>query len=152
MIKIEKIFLILGTLYLIIGPCFAQQLPYYTQYKPNSIMLNPGVAGTKRIVDARMNYRKQWTGFSDAPTTLGFSANGRIVNGMMGIGLAYYNDKTGPTSRSDFSLIYSFHAHFDDVELSAGAAWHRLTYVVDGRMLHMHVPMDNAIDLFLLQN
>ncbi len=129
----------------------SQQLPYYTQFKSNSVFLNPAVVGTKRIVDARMNYRKQWVGFDDAPVTMGFSANSRIVNGTMGLGLAYFSDKTGPTKRSDFSLAYSFHAKFDDVELSVGAAWHQLTYLVDGTALHMHIPMDNSIDLFASQ-
>jgi len=130
---------------------FCQQLPYYTQFKSNNVFLNPGVVGTKRIVDARMNYRKQWVGFDDAPVTMGFSANSRIVNGSMGLGLAYFSDKTGPTKRSDFSLAYSFHAKFDDVELSVGAAWHQLTYLVDGAALNMHIPMDNSIDLFASQ-
>jgi type IX secretion system PorP/SprF family membrane protein len=125
----------------------AQQLPYYTQYKPNNIMLNPAVAGTKRIVDARLNYRKQWVGFDDAPTTMGFSANSRVAYGTMGIGMAYFSDVTGPTKRSDFAFMYSFHAKFDDVELSVGAAAHALTYITDGTKLHMHVPYDNVIDL-----
>lgn len=128
-----------------------QQMPYYTQFKPNSIMLNPGVVGTKRIVDVRTNYRRQWTGFDDSPVTATFSANGRIVNGSMGVGMAYFNDKTGPTKRTDMSFSYSYHAKFDDVELSVGAAWHFLNYIVDGSGLHMHVPQDNAIDLFMLQ-
>ena len=127
--------------------CSSQQLPYYTQFKPNNIMLNPGVTGTKRIVDVRTDYRKQWTGFDDAPTTISIAANGRIMKGSMGVGAAYYNDKTGPSKRSDMSLLYSYHGRFDDVELSAGIAWHLLTYSVDGKKLHMHIPMDNAIDL-----
>lgn len=110
-------------------------------------MLNPGVAGTKRIVDARMNYRNQWTGFDNAPVTMGVSANSRILGGTMGVGAAYFTDKTGPTKRSDFSFAYSFHAKFDDVELSVGAAVHNLSYTVDGTKLHMHIPIDNAIDL-----
>jgi type IX secretion system PorP/SprF family membrane protein len=130
-----------------VAPAFSQQMPYYTQFKSNSIMLNPGVVGTKRIVDVRTDYRKQWTGFDDAPTTLSIAANGRLLNGSMGLGAAYLSDKTGPTKRSDMSLAYSYHGRFDDVELSAGAAWHLLTYTVDGTKLHMHVPLDNAIDL-----
>jgi len=137
-------------LFLFVGgllTCDAQQMPYYTQFNPNGILLNPGVAGTKRIVDTRMNYRKQWVGFDDAPVTMGISGNSRILNGSMGLGAAYFSDKTGPTKRSDFSFMYSYHAHFEDVELSVGAAGHRLTYFVDGTELHMHIPFDNAIDL-----
>jgi len=148
---IKVVLLLTFELFLFCSFTFAQQLPYYTQFKPNNVTLNPGVAGTKRIVDARINYRKQWAGFIDAPVTMGFSANSRIVNGTMGLGLAYFSDKTGATKRSDFSIAYSFHAKFDDVELSVGAAWHQLTYFVDGAELHMHIPMDNSIDLFASQ-
>ena len=131
--------------------CFSQQMPYYTQFTPNSIMLNPAVAGTKRILDFRTNYRTQWIGFDDAPTTMGFSANSRILNGTMGVGTAYFSDATGPSKRSDFSLLYSYHAKFEDVELSAGIAGHRLSYLVDGTKLHMYIPIDNAIDLTATQ-
>jgi type IX secretion system PorP/SprF family membrane protein len=143
------LFLIPYALYLI--PCYAQQLPYYTQFKPNNIMLNPGVVGTKRMIDLRTDYRKQWTGFDDAPVTASLAASGRILKGSMGVGVAYYGDQTGPTRRSDMSFAYSYHAHFDDVELSVGAAWHRLSYSVDGTLLHMHIPLDNCIELNTVQ-
>lgn len=114
-------------------------------------MLNPAVVGTKRIVDVRLNYRDQWVGFDGAPVTMGISGNSRILNGSMGVGAAYYSDKTGPSKRSDFSLGYSYHAHFDDVELSVGAAGHMMSYLVDGTELHMHIPFDNTIDLTATQ-
>ncbi len=146
-----NLFVICSLSFGISTPAFSQQNPYYTQFKPNSIMLNPGVTGTKRILDARMNYRKQWTGFTDAPVTKGFSLNGRVVGGTMGIGMSYFNDITGPTKRSNLSFAYSYHGKFDDVELSVGAAFERLTYIVDGSKLHMHIPQDNAIDLAISQ-
>ena len=131
--------------------CSAQQMPYYTQFKPNNAFLNPAVVGTKRIVDARINFRKQWLGFDDSPVTEGFSLNSRLLRGTMGLGTAYYSDKTGPTKRSDLSLAYSYHAKFDDVELSAGIAYHRLTYHLDGTKLNLHIPLDNIIDLTAYQ-
>jgi len=137
--------------YFLILNCPAQQLPYYTQFTTNNIMLNPAVAGTKRILDARMDYRTQWVGLDGAPVTKGISLNSRIMKGTMGVGMTYFNDKTGPTKRSDFSLIYSYHAKFDDVELSMGAAGQMLSYSVDGSQLHMRIPLDNAIDLTALQ-
>jgi type IX secretion system PorP/SprF family membrane protein len=135
----------------IFSPALAQQLPYYTQFKTNNVMLNPGVVGTKRFIDARMDYRMQWVGLEGAPVTEGVSLNSRIVQGTMGVGAAFYRDQTGPTRRSDFSLAYSFHAKFEDVELSVGAAGQMLSYFVDGSQLHMHIPYDNAIDLTAMQ-
>lgn len=127
--------------------CSAQQMPYYTQFKPNNSFLNPAVIGTKRLLDARINYRMQWVGFDDAPVTQGVSLNSRLVKGTMGLGVSYFNDKTGPTKRSNLSMAYSYHARFDDVELSGGIAYDMLTYHVDGTLLHMHFPYDNTIDL-----
>ncbi len=125
----------------------SQQLPYYTQFKSNGAFLNPGVIGTKRLIDLRVNYRKQWVGFDEAPTTKSISFNSRLLNGSMGLGGSYFNDITGPTKRSDLSLAYSYHVRFDDVELSAGLSFNRLTYLIDGTKLHMHVPVDNILDL-----
>lgn len=134
-------------LLLLIVDCFAQQLPYYSQFMSNSFLLNPGVAGTKRAADARINYRRQWVGFDDAPKTQGIALNGRLMKGTMGLGAAYFSDRTGPTKRSDFALAYAYHAKFDDVELSAGVSGHLFSYLVDGTLLNMHTPMDNTIDL-----
>jgi len=133
--------------YFMLFTCVSQQLPYYTQFKPNNIFLNPAVTGTKRFIDARLHYRMQWLGFDDAPVTQGFSVNSRLVKGTMGLGINYLNDKTGPTKRSDLSFAYSYHVKFDDVELSAGLSYNMLTYLVDGTKLNLRVPLDNTIDL-----
>lgn len=130
---------------------FSQQMPYYTQFKPNNIFLNPAIIGTKRFIDARINYRIQWVGFDDAPVTKGISLNSRLLKGSMGLGINYFNDITGPTKRSDLSFGYSYHVKFDDVELSAGLTYEMLTYLVDGTKLNLRVPIDNSIDLTTTQ-
>ena len=122
-------------------------MPYYTQYKPNNIFLNPAVTGTKRMLDARINFRKQWMGFDASPVTKGISLNSRMMRGTMGLGITYFNDKTGPSKRSDLGFAYSYHIKFDDVELSAGLAYEMLTYSLDGTKLNPHEPQDNLLDL-----
>ncbi|MGZ3931337.1 MAG: type IX secretion system membrane protein PorP/SprF, partial [Bacteroidia bacterium] len=47
----------------------AQQYPWLTQYRSNLSMFNPAFCGTKRILDFRMFYRNQWTGYDGAPKT-----------------------------------------------------------------------------------
>jgi type IX secretion system PorP/SprF family membrane protein len=131
--------------------CNSQQMPYYTQFKSNNAFISPAAVGTKRFIDARMDYRLQWAGFDDAPVTKGFSVNSRLVKGTMGLGINYFDDKTGPTKRSDLSFAYSYHIKFDDVELSAGLAYEMLTYLVDGTLLNLRVPLDNVIDLTTTQ-
>ena len=114
-------------------------------------MLNPGVIGTRRVLDAGMNYRTQWVGFDDSPITKGVALNTRFFKGVMGAGVSYFTDEMGPSQRNDLSFGYAFHAKFDDVELSFGATANRISYSVDGTKLHMHIPADNVIDLTLTQ-
>jgi type IX secretion system PorP/SprF family membrane protein len=129
----------------------AQQMPYYTQYKPNQVMINPAVLGTKRLLDIRTHYRMQWVGFEDSPRTATFNINGRVFKERIGVGLNYFSDVTGPTKRSDLSVGGAYHLTFDDVELSVGAAYHRIMYQVDGTKLRMQIPFDNSINLNVLQ-
>ena len=152
-ISIYKLLINAISIVLVIGApsALCQQMPYYTQFKSNNVHMNPSVAGTKRLVDARLNYRTQWVGFDDSPITQSFSVNGRIMKGTMGLGTAFFSDRTGPTKRNNISLIYAYHAKFEDVELSLGVAGHLLTYRVNGTMLHMHIPYDKTINLTMSQ-
>ncbi|WP_214071162.1 type IX secretion system membrane protein PorP/SprF [Mucilaginibacter sp. dw_454] len=56
----------------------AQQLPQYTQYVFNNILLNPAVTGIENYTDAKLGYRAQWTGLNGAPVTSFLSVNAPI--------------------------------------------------------------------------
>ncbi|AKQ46517.1 hypothetical protein TH63_14200 [Rufibacter radiotolerans] len=47
----------------------AQQIPHYSQYMLNPVLLNPAVSGTDNYLDVRAGYRNQWTGLEGAPTS-----------------------------------------------------------------------------------
>jgi len=47
----------------------AQQLPQYTQYTFNELLVNPAVAGIESYWDIKTGYRSQWTGLQGSPTT-----------------------------------------------------------------------------------
>ena len=79
----------------------AQQLPYYTQNNSNGFMLNPGITGTKRLLDARINYRMQWVGYDGAPRTTSIGLHSRFLKGKMGAGLYFMQDKVGPAKQSN---------------------------------------------------
>ncbi len=153
--KIEQMLLfksiVIAVFIFYFSKCYTQQMPYYTQYNLNSFALNPAIAGTKRIIDARTIYRNQWTGFENSPITKGFSINGKLADGKMGLGLLYFNDLTGPTKRSNFSLAYAYHLRFEDVELSFGVSGQSMTYFIDGSKINLHFPQDHAIDLLSSQ-
>jgi type IX secretion system PorP/SprF family membrane protein len=99
----------------------AQQYPFWTQYRSNLFMMNPAVAGTRQITDARISYRNQWTGFEGAPVTMGASFHAKVYKNKMGLGAYVFQDKIGPFTTLTSALAYSFKIKFDDVALSFGA-------------------------------
>lgn len=124
----------------------AQQMPYYSQFKSNSFMLNPAITGTKRLVDARLNYRMQWVGYDNAPRTYNFSAHSRFYKGKMGAGLYVMQDNIGPSKQLNLGASYAYHIRFPDVELSAGIAGNVTRYTLMGDQLFIHNSIDPAID------
>ncbi|MBA3705050.1 MAG: type IX secretion system membrane protein PorP/SprF [Bacteroidetes bacterium] len=125
---------------------YAQQLPYYSQFKSNNYMLNPAITGTKREVDARINYRMQWVGYDDAPRTSGISIHGRFLKGKMGAGIFMMQDKVGPAKQTNLGGSYAYHLKFPDCELSAGAAANFTKYTLYGDKMILHNLQDPAVD------
>ncbi len=137
---------ILLVLLLFSGTCSdAQQLPFFTQFVSNELLFNPAIAGTKRTYDIRINYRDQWVGFADAPTTEALSLNYSIKN-KMGIGAYIYQDATGFTKRTNYSLDYAFQIHFKDITFSFGLAGSMVNYSVDESKITTNQTLDPAID------
>lgn len=124
----------------------AQQMPYYSQFRSNLYMINPAVTGTKKLVDARINYRTQWVGYDNAPRTTGFSLHSRFMKGKMGAGLYVMQDEIGPSKQMNYGLSYAFHLRFPDVELSAGLAANFTKYTLIGDRMFLHNTQDPAID------
>lgn len=48
---------------------FSQQLPQYSQYLRNQVMINPGAVGAYDFVDITLGGRYQWVGFDNSPKT-----------------------------------------------------------------------------------
>jgi type IX secretion system PorP/SprF family membrane protein len=46
-----------------------QQVPHYSQYMLNPVLLNPAVSGTDNYLDIRAGYRNQWVGLEGAPSS-----------------------------------------------------------------------------------
>lgn len=124
----------------------AQQLPYFTQTNVNYYLLNPAVTGTKKVIDARMNYRMQWTGFDGAPRTQTAMLHSRLFKGLMGFGVYAYKDETGPLKHYNYGASYAFHLRFPDVELSIGASGNMMRYFLDGSEVTVHNTQDRAVD------
>ncbi|HVA97265.1 MAG TPA: type IX secretion system membrane protein PorP/SprF [Bacteroidia bacterium] len=129
----------------------SQQLPNFTQFEANDLFFNPAVAGTKKLIDVRTDYRMQWLGFDGAPTTKTITLNSRFMNGKMGAGFCLYQDETGPTTRTTYLLDYAYHLKFNDAELSFGLDGSMTEYFVNGGLITIHNSMDPAINQAVTQ-
>ncbi len=123
-----------------------QQLPFYTHHSSNSFILNPGSAGVKRLIDARVNYRQQWTGFEGAPRTATIGLNSRFFHGKMGAGFSLVQDQTGPIKKLNIGGSYAYHIQFPDCELSAGLSGNVTQSTLTGSKITLHNSQDHAID------
>lgn len=125
---------------------YAQQYPWWTQYRGNPTVLNPGFCGTKRLVDARLSYRNQWTGFEGAPKTYVLSLNSRLAKGKLGVGGFIYKDDIGPFKNFAGSLTAAYHLKLDDTELSIGVQGNYLKQRFIGTDVRIRNQQDKAIN------
>ncbi|WP_448699523.1 type IX secretion system membrane protein PorP/SprF [Mucilaginibacter sp. AW1-3] len=123
---------------------FAQQLPQYTQYTFNELLINPAVAGIETYWDIKTGYRSQWTGLQSAPTTGYFTVSiplnkeftegnyGQIIRNTDnpigrtdrdsyqasfnhgGISLSLVGDKSGAFNQTHFNTGYAYHLMVND--------------------------------------
>lgn len=124
----------------------AQQLPQYSQYLLNKYVINPASAGSENYFVGQSNYRVQWEGIQDAPSTYILSANGPIANGKMGIGGYVFSDVTGPTRRNGINFSYAYHVKFtDQLKLSMAINAGILSYGIDGTEISFSDQNDNVL-------
>ena len=99
----------------------AQQEPHYTQNQFNSnLLLNPAYAGSdNENTNIGLRYRKQWSGFTGAPTTFSIIGDTRIKR--LGIGASINHDKIGIERITTGDLNLSYHIKItENATLSAG--------------------------------
>ena len=84
----------------------AQQVPMYTHYMYNTLVINPGYAGSRDALSVTALHRSQWVSFAGAPTTQTLTLHTPLTNEHIGLGLAVSNDKIGPTNNT--SLVADF--------------------------------------------
>ncbi len=114
----------------------AQQSPQFTQYMFNDFVINPAVAGTSDFYQIRTNHRFQWLGITDPPLTNTLSFYGPHEKLPMGFGAYFYNDVTGPTSRTGLTGSYAYNIEISgDMRLSGGLSFGIMQYKLDGTQL-----------------
>ncbi|MGM0649736.1 MAG: PorP/SprF family type IX secretion system membrane protein [Bacteroidota bacterium] len=116
------------------GSAFAQQLPLYSQYMFNRMLLNPAVTGSTEGIPISLTARQQWVGIERAPSTQVLSAHTLLNNGTMGVGGMIFSDHFGTENRIGLQGNYSYILPvFDDSKLSFGLSFQLFQYQVDYR-------------------
>ncbi len=116
----KKIILIISAV-LLVGTISAQQIPLYSQYMFNRMLINPAVAGSVQDLPIQLSIRQQWVGFDDAPSTQVISGQYCFEGYNMGIGAVLFIDSFGHERRLGFQANYSYILEvFDDAKLALG--------------------------------
>ncbi len=86
----------------------AQQYPLFTNYLLNQYGYNPATTGLISDMQVNLYYRKQWTGFPDAPVTRIAAVRKRLRRIPFGIGGYFFNDEAGALRRSGGTAMLSY--------------------------------------------
>jgi type IX secretion system PorP/SprF family membrane protein len=140
----RKCFLLTLFILLLKMPAFAQQDAQYSQYMFNSMVINPAYAGYRETLNVSLLHRDQWTGFTGAPRTQTFLADGAFTtNKNVGIGVSVVNDKSGLLGQSSAYLNYAYRLPVGiDSRLSFGLAAGVAQYRIDNGGAQIEDPDD----------
>lgn len=98
-----------GLLILSVTLVSAQQLPQFTQFMYNNLVINPAYAGADEALSLTLLHRSQWTGVDKAPTTQSFSAHSLIKKKQIGLGLTIIRDEIGVHKNTNILTNYAYH-------------------------------------------
>lgn len=90
------------------GVLMAQQDPQFTQFMNNKLMYNAGYAGTSGNICGVLHFRQQWTAFPGSPQSFALTADMKLPDLPLGIGLNVMNDKIGPMQTLFLRVPVSF--------------------------------------------
>ncbi len=104
----------------------AQQDPMYTHYMFNTLMVNPGYAGSRDALTITGLHRSQWVDFKGAPVVQSLTMHSPFKNEHFGVGLSVLNDKIGSSNRTSIFGDFAYRMKLNKksklaLGLSAGA-------------------------------
>jgi len=142
---------------------FGQQLPIYSQYIYNKILINPSVAGTDGYTRFSLIAREQWAGYTESPRTFtaawqtrflkqNYSIKQRSNNrqtfkpstaGRVGLGGYIFSDRNGLINRNGTQFSYAYHTWVQqNTQLSFGLAANIYHYRIDANKINFEDPDD----------
>ncbi len=95
-------------LLIVCRPAQAQQYPLFTNYLLNQYGFNPATTGMVRDMQVNLYYRKQWTGFPDAPSTRLAAFRTRLHRVPFGLGGYFFKDEAGALRRAGGTALLSY--------------------------------------------
>ncbi|MHB1177157.1 MAG: PorP/SprF family type IX secretion system membrane protein [Daejeonella sp.] len=98
----------------------AQQDAMYSQYKFNTLAINPAYAGSRDLVCATALLRSQWVGVEGAPKTQTISLDMPLMNKKLGLGVQVFNDKVGVTNLRGGFISGSYRIFLENSTLAFG--------------------------------
>ncbi len=98
---------------------YGQQDPMFTKYMFNSLVFNPGYAGSYEYLSVRTLYRDQWLGIEGAPTTQSMTVHAPAGE-RVGLGFSVFNDKIGSSGSTTLNAAYAYRVAFGRGKLSIG--------------------------------
>lgn len=86
----------------------AQQVPMYTHYMYNTLVVNPAYAGSREALTITALSRSQWVNFEGAPLTQTLTIHTPLRNQHIGLGLALMQDKIGPVKTTSVTADFAY--------------------------------------------
>ena len=142
---------------------FSQQLPIYSQYIYNKILINPSVAGSDGYTSLSLTAREQWVGYDGTPRTYSVAWQTRFLkqsytikhrggskqsfksssSGRVGMGGYIFSDKNGLIHRNGAQISYAHHTWVrENTQLSFGLAANAYLYRIDADKIIFENPND----------
>lgn len=121
---------------------FAQQESQYTQYMYNTMMFNPGYAGSRGVGSFFGLYRTQWVGLEGAPKTATLSYHTPIKEKSVGLGFSLFHESIGPQQENTFSVDFSYTLNLGNSKLAFGLKGSAALFQLDINKLQLYDGLD----------
>ncbi len=87
---------------------FGQQLPVFSDFFKNEFIINPALTGVEKN-QLNSCFRKQWSGFKGAPSTVTINGQFKNINKKFGLGFsAFIDDRGGAIKQTGIILNYNY--------------------------------------------
>lgn len=114
---------------------FGQQLPHYSLYMLNEVIINPSALTKEKENKLTFMLRDQWSSFEGAPTTQSISYN-HLNHSKYKKGISILNDRTGPITNINATLSGAYLISSKERnKLSLGASATFMQYKIDNSQI-----------------